>query len=305
MIKGRMENATDAEKQEGREAARTLGALALTQVAFAGAFGLPMVGVASTLLNILGGAIDDDDEPFDIEKEARIKLTELGGEEFATAVIKGAFNAATPLNLSSRMDLSDPFLRPPEQGVEGKDLAMHYLEQVAGPSGGILVRLATMGQRLGDGEALRAAEQALPKAFGDLVKAYRYQTEGAQTLHHEMIKEMTPAEVFAQALGFSSSGLEVKQTFKAYAKGTEKFIREHRQDLENKYVLAKERGDDLPTDEIDDWNDRHPEWKIEPKNLAQSEKTRGKHLKEVEEHGYSINPKLMYLYDRYNSGYED
>ena len=305
MIKGYKEGATPEQKEEGREAARTLGALALTQVAFAGVFGMPMVGIAASLLNIIGGAVDDDDEPFDIEKETRVKLTELGGEAFATAIIKGAFNASTPINLSSRMDLSDPFLRPPEQGTEGKDLAMHYLEQVAGPSGGILVRLATMGQRLGDGEVLRAAEHALPKAFGDLIKAYRFQTEGAQTLHHEMIKEMSPAEVFAQALGFSSSGLEVKQTFKAYAKQSEKFIRERRQDLENKYVLAKERGDDLPDEEIGDWNDRHPQWPITRDNLMKSKKTREKHLKEVEEHGFSLNHKLMYLYERYNSGLED
>ena len=302
MIKGLKKDSSPETQKAGREAAATLGGLFFMQVAFAGAFGLPMMGVIAGIMNIIGSALDDDpDLPFDIEKESRLKLAEWGGDAFATAIVKGAFNAATPLNLSPRMSMENPFFRPADDDLAGKDVYLHYAGEALGPGLGIAARLLISFDDLKKGELLRAAEQALPKAAADPIKAYRYATENAQTLHHELIKDMTPQEVFMQMLGFGSSDLELKQTMKGYAKYEEKMLGEKRQSLVNQYILAKEQGNELPTEEITEWNYNHPYWKIEKSQLVSSMRTRKKHEKTIEDVGFSVNPKLKYLNTKYGS----
>lgn len=290
----------EAARTASREAGKTLAGLFVMQGAFAGMMGMPLAGALTVVLNALGDALDDDDEPFDIWKEARTALTEMGGETFATTVCKGAINAFTPVNAADRMSLSDVIFKPPLQEMEGRDLATHYLAEMTGPGGGILVKLMQSASLIGDGEMFRAAEQAMPKVVADTLKAYRYSTEDARTMNGDLIKEMEPIEILLQMGGFSSSALEVAQTEKSYAKGAEKSIGEARQKLINNAVRAKEAGEPVDQDTITSWNARHPTWKIYTENISRSAQTKKENEKRRGDRGYAVNPKLAYMYEKFD-----
>ncbi|PIE37042.1 MAG: hypothetical protein CSA53_07410, partial [Gammaproteobacteria bacterium] len=131
MIYFMLKNAADWGK--GREAkkarARLLGMLGVT-LAMGGVSALPvgLVGLATgaaysqqrfgtkkTLvgLSAMGGLVLmaslmwDDDEPFDWETETRAALRAMGGDGLEALVFRGALNAVTGVNVSSRISLDD------------------------------------------------------------------------------------------------------------------------------------------------------------------------------------------------------
>lgn len=290
----------DRNSVEGREAAKTLGGLFLMQSAFAGTMGLPLMGATAAVINAIGGMFDDEDDPFDAEEEIRLWLTENFGKEAATAIMKGGLNALTPANVGDRLSLRNIFFQEQMIDREGRDAAADYMANMFGPTGGIIRKLFESASMLNKGEGFRAAENALPKFAADTIKAIRYMSEDAQSLNHEKVKDMSEMEIMLQATGFSSSRLEELYSERNMIMKRKKAIDEYRQKLLNDAVQAEEKGDEPDMDAIEAFNDKYPTKAIAKKNILQSEKRREKHRELSEGRGYSIDPKLDFLYDEYD-----
>lgn len=289
----------EAAKREAQEAARTLGALFTMQTAAAGIFGLPLTGALVVVLNALGNAASDDDEPFDIEREVRVWLTQHFGETFATATVNGAINALTPVNASDRMNLKDVLFREPLQDKEGQDAYAAYVSQLAGPTGGTISKLLFEAPKLAlEGHLYRAVETAMPKAVADLMKAMRYQSEGLTSLKDEKLRDMSLDEVLFQAAGFSSSRNEKFYAERGYAKAAENAIKETRQAIVNRAVRDKLDGETVSFEEIRAWNKKHPEWPITGDSLRRSLQRTKQNATARGDRGYAVNPKLDYLYEQ-------
>jgi hypothetical protein len=285
-------------EEQVKEARKLLVGLFTLQAAAGGIVGLPLMGTLEILINAL--APDDEDEPFDVEREIRAGLTAIGGELLATSIMQGFVNAATPINLSSRISLKNVFFQEPLKELEGRDAATEYLGQVAGPFGGIVKKLWEGGRLISEGEVGRGVEQAAPKFIGDVLKAERFFTEDALSMNDQKLKEMSSAEVMAQIMGFSSSGLEVKYAERGYVKSMEAAAKDYRDKLKHKAARAKIEGTPLPAEEIRDWNAKHPNWKITSDTIKRSITTSKKYEKASGSRGYAINEKLDYLYDEYD-----
>lgn len=290
----------DRSSKEGREAARTLGGLFVMQSAFAGMMGLPLMGMASAIINAIGGIFDDEDEPFNVEEEIRVWLAQNFGETWATAVMKGGLNALTPVNIGDRLSLRDVVFRDPMVELEGRDAATNMLASLFGPTGGTIQRLYESGKLLNDGEVLRAAENATPKFISDVFKAGRYFSEDARSLNHQMLKEMTTMENLFQLAGFSSSALEVKYAERGMTKKREANIGEYRKKLINDAVRAEEEGEYFDWSVIEDFNEKYPTKAIVPDSIRKSEERRAEYEERSEDRGYAIDPKLEFLYEEYD-----
>jgi GGDEF domain-containing protein len=293
------EKAAKAEaKETAQNAARSLMALFAMQGAAAGLFGMPLMGAISMVINVIGNAASDDDEPWDIEKELRVGLTELGGETFATAMIKGLGNALTPVNLASRMNLSNVFFQEPLKDLEGKDAATEYLSQVAGPFGGMIKKIADGAKMMADGEVLRGVESATPKALGDGLKAIRLAQHGYESMNGEQLKDASAMEVLFQAIGLGSSNMEVLYAERGYNKAAEAAISDARQKLVNKVQKAIANGEPVPQEELARWQAKHPTWPVTYESIHKSVVRTAKNKQEKGIRGYAVNPRLTYLYEQ-------
>ena len=164
-----------------------LGSVAL----ISGAQGLPMFHLVAALYNMLK---DDDDE--DLETVIRTgALGEVG--------LTGLANHLTGTNVSERIGLSGIFYRP-GFNTEGQTPAGILLEGLGGPVVGLFNKYAgRVPELLSEGEYYRATEAAMPSAMGNMLRAFRYGTEGATTMRGDpIVAEFSPYEIGAQFFGF-------------------------------------------------------------------------------------------------------
>jgi hypothetical protein len=285
-------------KREQAEARRTFMGLLAMQTSLAGITGLPLMGALSVVYGLIGQAAgDDDDEPWDLERDLRLGLSDLFGDFAGEAMSKGIVNAGTPINLSSRLDQANIFFREPMKELEGRDAATNYVAQVFGPTGGTIEKVWQGFSFLADGQAMRGAEQLLPKFVSDLVKAGRFASEDVTSLSGEKVKDITATEIFWQTLGFSPSSVERKYAERNFTKARETAITEARSAIIHEAVKARMDGQPVDRAAIDEWNAEHPEFPITLRSIMSSLRGKRESLERKGDRGYSVNPKLEYLYE--------
>jgi len=297
------EKSWEAAKEAKLEARRTFLGLLFMQTSFAGAMGLPMMGTIGIAYSLLAG--DDDDIPADLERDLTAILIKWFGEDVGYGLARGFIDKATPVALSTRLDLKDIYFREPLKEMEGRDEGAAYALQVLGPTGGSFLN---MWQGLSDaarGDVLKGGEKVLPKAIGDIVKAYRLGTEGATTRQGDHIKDMKGMEVFLQSIGFGSSELQRYYAESGFAKSAEDSLEKVRQSTVSKIGRAMATGGEVDMDSVDEWNEKHPEWPIRYQDLVASSKRVTSNIEERAEKGYLLNPKLEYLREEYDFFSED
>lgn len=295
-------DAKAAAKLESQQAGRTFVALLTMQMSFAGALGLPLVGALTVVVNMIGDAISDADEPWDWRREVRVGLTDLTGEFFATAATKGLFNAFSTLgiplgDIAGRMSLADTIFREPMQNMEGRDEVTQYLSSIAGPFGGLVGNVWEGVRLAGEGDYARGAETASPKVIRDVLKSVRFMSEGASSIDGAQLKEMSFMEIFEQMIGFGSAELEQKYAERGYYKEAEKSILSKRQKILHAAAKAKREGDTSQQEEVADWNKRHPLKPISNQNISASINATKLGEKKRGVRGYTTDPDLELAFD--------
>lgn len=285
---------------EAREGARTFMALFAMQATFAGALGLPLVGTVEALINGLAALFDDDDEPFDTEEQFRLGLQNLVGNKAAEAITDGIINAFTGVNISSRIALKDIVFREGMVEAEGRDEALQLLGDLGGPTGGLLQRLFEAKHLLNEGKVLRAAENAMPKAISDLLKAGRFFSEDAVSLSDQHVKDMTDTENFLIAAGFGSQELSKVYQERNYVMRRKNAIESTYQSLMHKAATAEQKGDEIDWDSIEAFNEKYPMKQITMDKIRKSIDRREDYAERSEDRGYAIDPKLEFLYEEYD-----
>jgi hypothetical protein len=297
--------ASEADKKEGM---RTAIGLVTMQTALAGTMGLPLMGALMTTLDLIGGMFDDDDK-WDTKKEIRLGmhkvLSPLGeiGDKLAESIAMGVVNGFTPVELHSRLDLSDVIFRDPIKEMEGRDAGAYMVASLFGPTGGNVIDMYESVRLANDGLWARAVETFpfMPKFGADFLKAIRYGTEDARTQNDKLLKEMSKPEVILQALGLSSSNLSRKYDENSYTKNAERDITEARNKIIEKIAEGRIKGDmQLVAEgqrEAQEWRTRHPEYPINAKSIRASIRARRRAEKNMQGSGIRVNPRLDYLRD--------
>ena len=269
---------------EVRSAAkRQIAGIYASAALMAGAQGVPMFGVAAMLYNLFLKGDDDDD----FDTAARKWMGE--------GAYSGAINALTGRQISSRISLSDLLFR--DANTKPSDsMIWSFAEMMGGPVIGVASRVERGLKLIGEGHTERGIEQMLPSAIGNVMKAIRFGTEGANTLRGDPITgEIGPWNSFAQAFGFAPAEYTRQLEINSSLKNIERKTMEERTQLLRKYYVAYRNGDareaaDIVQDMIK-FSRRHPGAAITPEAVQRS---MDQHMKTTQEmyHGITLNKSL-------------
>ena len=222
MLKQSLAGATAAERKAAMtQFAGVTGMAAL----FAGLQGIPFFGMAAFIYGLFK---DDDDD--DLATEVRI-----AAGPFWTY---GPVSALTNLNIAGRLSQTDLLVRDMQQGDSPSTLAT-LGTQLLGPVYGVASKVERGLTMMGEGHLGRGIEQVLPSAFGNVFKAARFATEGANTLRGDpIIGEVNAWNVGAEALGFLPADYARQLEISNHLKGIDKYVSTKETKLLRKYYTA-------------------------------------------------------------------
>ncbi len=100
-------------KEERKEARRAISAILAMHATFAGALGLPMVGMLLSVASWMGG---DDDDPWDAEVALRNYLAEAFNPTISNMLMKGA-PRGIGVDISGRVGINNLLLPDVQEGL--------------------------------------------------------------------------------------------------------------------------------------------------------------------------------------------
>ena len=284
-------DAFKGETKEIRDAARRqlVGMYAMTGL-FAGAKGMPFMGLAEVIGQMLHALFGDDDQPYDFNEDLRAFLGEL--------LYKGPVNYATNLEISNRVGLAqDLVFRDDPRGIAENGYVLSAMKNAFGPAGSYAVNAEGAIKMFSEGHTERAIEALLPSWARNGMKGSRYMTEGALTLKGDPVDADVGAyNSMMQVIGFSPASLSSQYEKTAVAKSFEKKVLDRRQSLLNKYDMAHHGGDSEMMQEVREgigaFNKAHPKEKIDGTTLQKSISARKAAEKNMI-NGVTFNKKLL------------
>jgi hypothetical protein len=234
-----------------------------TSALFAGLQGIPMFGVAAMIYNLF----KDDDED-DMETATRKYVGEFA--------YKGMLNHLTGSEIASRTSLSDLIFRSNPSGASST-FQENFLQMFGGPAYGVGSRIKRGLDFMNEGNMQRGIENVLPSAFGNMFKAARFATEGAQNLRGDpIVEDINAFSIAAQALGFAPAEYTRQLEINSQLKGIEKDILQSKTKLLQKWNIAKSQGDyedaNKYKDKLKELNAKHPKLEINDNTFEASER---------------------------------
>lgn len=285
-----------AETPEARKLARKTftGMMGMAGL-LSGAMGLPFYGLARSVGNAYHSAMGDQNEPWDFDTEFKNWLSEHLGSTAGSIVAHGAADKLGA-DVSSRVGLSDEWFREPDKELEGMDEYYNLLDSIAGPLGGITKNFLVGKKMIEDGNAERGMETIMPKPVRDIMKSYRYSTQGANTVRGDpIVQDVTTPETLIQALGFAPTRIAEQQAENRALQNYSQQIQNKRQQLVNGFAIALRTGDeDLRSNVIQRmqaFNATNPEIAISAANLRSNWLSRQKASAETV-NGVHLNKKV-------------
>jgi hypothetical protein len=272
----------DQDPEVRKAAMKQIAGIYASAALIAGASGVPMFGVAAMVYNIFKG--DDDD---DMDTAARKWMGEL--------YYSGLGNAVFGVEIANRVGLSDLLFR--DTTTKPSDSVMlSLMEQAGGPVLGVASRMERGLKLINEGYTQRGIEQMLPSAMGNMLKAMRFGTEGANTLRGDPITgDLGYWNTFAQFFGFAPAEYTRQLEINSSIKNIERKTMEDRTKLLRNFYIATRNGDGQERAEVLkkmlDFNKRHPTAAITPDTIDNS---MAQHMKTSSEmyHGITINKSL-------------
>ena len=220
-----------------------------TSALFAGLQGIPMFGVAAMVYNLFA---DDDDD--DMETATRKYVGEFA--------YKGMLNYVTGAEIASRTSLSDLIFRS-NPSSNSATFAEGIAQTLGGPAYGVGSRIKRGLDFINEGNVQRGVETILPSAFSNILKAYRFGTEGAKSLRGDPITEdISALSLAAQVLGFAPAEYVRQLEINGRLKGIEKTILQQKSKLLQQWNVSNRMGDLDKANEykqrLKDLNAKHP-----------------------------------------------
>lgn len=221
-----------------REIARKqfLGIMGMTYV-FSGLQGLPVYGGLNMLSSAIAGMFGDDDEPYDFDEEVREIFGDIG--------YKGPLNKLLNIDIAARTGFNGMVFHDDPRRLAEVGFGPYFIEHFFGPAYQTLAVNPTRAAKLWDeGHTERAIETMMPSALKNMMKGFRFATEGATTTNGiKIIDDPNALNNLLQIFGFTNADLSEAYTRASSMKKYEKHILDRRTHLLDTYYLAKSNGD--------------------------------------------------------------
>jgi hypothetical protein len=257
-------DALKGESPEVRKAAmRQIAGVYGTAALFSGLQGIPMFGVAAMVYNLFA----DDDED-DMETATRKYVGEFA--------YKGMLNYVTGAEVASRFSMSDLIFRS-NPSASSHTFEQGLLENLGGPVYGVASRIKRGLDMMNEGNMQRGVENILPSSISNILKSYRYGTDGAKSLRGDpIVEDVNAFSIAAQALGFAPAEYVRQLEINSQLKGVEKNILQKKSKLLQQYNIAKRMGDNEEAaehkQELLELNKKHPKLEITADTFERSER---------------------------------
>ena len=230
MFKMAREGLRSQDPEVRKAAMKQIGGIFGMSALLAGAQGIPLFGVAAMVYN----AFADDDEP-DFETVTRQYMGELP--------YKGFVNYFTGLEVASRIGLSDLVIRDSKSPGSATFAGM-LAESIGGPVLGVGDRITRGFNKMAEGHTMRGIEDILPSGMSNVLKGYRYATEGAKTLRGDpIVDEVSLWNAGAQMLGFAPADYTRQLEINSRLKGIDKKVNTDATKFKRQYFIASRAGD--------------------------------------------------------------
>ena len=266
-----------------KQAMKQLAGVYGTAAIFAGLQGVPLFGVASMIYNMFK---DDDEEDFGTATRAYV------GE----LAYKGVVNQLTNLDIASRVGLGDLIFRDNKMSSGSASMIETVADMFLGPVYGIATKIDRGMTMMSEGEVMRGIETAAPTAVGNLFRAVRFATEGANTLRGDpIVGDIGAANVFAQLFGFAPANYTKQLEINAVVKGIDKYVNENATRLRRQYNIAGRtydmEGQMDVREKLEKLYAKHPSLGNLEESLTKSKAAFDKQTP-LMYHGITISPKL-------------
>lgn len=191
----------------------------------------------------------------------------------------GRWNALTGADIASRVSLNGLWFRDADRELEGRDAFHNYLEQIAGPVGGIGKNLLVGKALMDEGHLLRGVETMLPKALKDGFKGFRYATQGVNNLRGDaVVDDLNAWQTLLQLNGFTPSEVAEQYQANRAAKNYEQAILSRRARLMDAFAMTTRLQDTAARAEVLEkirrFNTANPELPITGYGLRRSTRDR-------------------------------
>jgi hypothetical protein len=239
--------------------------------AFAGVAGMPLVGGAKFLAQLLS------DEFTDTPRDINAELNEVMGDY----AWKGPMNKILGVELASRTGWNDMFWKD-EPSNASEQTAFGYLgERAFGPIYSMATKSWHGLQLFKDGQFERGLEMMAPVAITNNMKAMRYAMEGAKTESGKpIVDDVNDYNAFMQALGFAPADVAEAREKAGNMSAFQKKLDAQRNSVLSKVYAASEIGNPEDIDDaykkVDAFNEAFPDNPITGKQIA-------RHIKQIHE----------------------
>ena len=287
LVRSAQQSLKGATPKERTEARKALGGLLVMHGLAAGALGLPMVTTLLAAASMLGGS---DDEPWDAQVALQNMLADTFGQKPAEVMAHG-LSRLTPWDISGRVGLDKLIFPDIQEGLEGQRLGESAMAAALGPVAGIGVNVLKGIQDISHGQYQRGLEAMAPSVLRGPLKAWRYAWEGARDKTGIVIQdEVDAAAWLGQAAGFSPSTVRNATEGKGAIMAHDRALVARRSGLVEQFAMAAMAGDEEGKLDarvaIDAFNEKNPDRRIKPMQLAQSVRARTRRIEQAQEGVY-------------------
>lgn len=287
---------TKEAKLERAVARRQLAFTVWHTMALAGLRGMPGMTAAVFLWNMIVGAMDDDDEPEDIEKEIRDAI----GKDYADLIMTGAPSLGG-MDISDRIGMGQAFSIIPYTDVKfSRDGFYSALAGLLGPGAALIGKAGDAANAMYKyGDYYGALGKMLPNGIDDGYAAFREATKGVKNGGDVVIEpeDIDFGQTFARAMGVMTveRAKRLNETSRQY--DLREAFKNRSSQITRDFIEAKDAGDSAAmADAREAWKKLQAERKaagerVQPmSNLLRAYKARNTKLKSTVK-GVQYSPK--------------
>jgi hypothetical protein len=206
----------------------------------AGVLGLPLMNLVSAVM----GALGDDDEPPDMERDLR---KWIGDDNLSNLLLHGLLNMIG-LDMSSKLGDNNIFSIMP-YGTVDLTSASGLAKTVAGLAGPAFSQAGKFADGVGmmqKGEYYKATEKFMPKGASDALKAFRVANEGYTLKNGDLMvrpDDINEMALALDALGLPSAKLKRMDWLRGQQYEIGVFYKERSRAIQSEYVRAVREQD--------------------------------------------------------------
>lgn len=229
-------------KLERAVARRQLGFTMWHTMALAGLRGMPGMTAATFLWNLIVGAMDDDDEPEDIEQEIRDAI----GKDYAELILTGAPSLAG-IDISDRVGMGQAFSIIPYTDIKfSREGFFSALAGLLGPGAALVGKAGDAANALYKyGDYYGALGKLLPNGIDDAYAAVREATGGVKRGGDTVIdpEDIDYAQTFARAMGVMTTERAERLRKQDRNYSVREALKNRSGQITRAYVEARDSGD--------------------------------------------------------------